>query len=89
MFPSGRPLRASPFLNSEAAPVSAKRLSAFVIAYRCRPVGQLLQPSGQPFELLICAELLQAVNADLNRLGVAVTDTIDVFSVTHLIVSFH
>src|SRR5262249_8007466 len=33
--------------------------------------GQLLQPFGQPFELLVCVELVQAVNADLNRLGVS------------------
>jgi hypothetical protein len=49
------------------------------MAYRCRSDGQLLQPFGQPFELLICAEFLQAVNADLNRLGVVVGDTVDVF----------
>jgi hypothetical protein len=42
-----------------------------------------LQPSGQPFELLVCAEFVQAVNADLNRLGVVVGDTVDVFGVTH------
>ena len=43
-----------------------------------------MQPSGQPFELLVCAEFVQAVNADLNRLGVAVGDTVDVFDVlTH------
>jgi hypothetical protein len=38
-----------------------------------------LQPSGQQFELLVCAEFVQAVNADLNRLGVVVGDTVDVF----------
>ena len=43
-------------------------LSAFIIASRCRPDGQLLQLSGQQFELLVCAEFVQAVNADLNRL---------------------
>jgi hypothetical protein len=58
-------------------------LSVFVIVSRCRPDGQLLQPSGQPFELLVCAEFVQAVNADLNRLGVVVGDTVDVFGVTH------
>jgi len=42
-----------------------------------------LQPSGQQFELLVCAEFVQLVNADLNRLGVVIGDTIDVFGVTH------
>jgi len=28
-----------------------------------------LQPSGQHFELPVCAEFVQAVNADLNRLS--------------------
>jgi hypothetical protein len=42
-----------------------------------------LQPSGQPFELLVCAEFLQAVDANLNRLGVVVSDTVDVFGVAH------
>jgi hypothetical protein len=46
-----------------------------------------LQPSAQPFELLGCAQLLQAVNANLNRLGMLVSDTVDVFRVTHLIIS--
>jgi hypothetical protein len=57
--------------------------SVFAIASRCRPDGQLFQPSRQPFELLVCAEFVQAVNADLNRLGVVVGDTVDVFGVTH------
>jgi hypothetical protein len=57
--------------------------SAFVILSRCRPDGQLLQSSGQQFELLVCAEFVQAVNAELNRLGVVVGDTVDVFGVTH------
>jgi hypothetical protein len=61
--------------------------SAYVIVARCRSGGQLLQPSAQPFELLVCAQLLQAVNANLNRLGMLVSDTVDVFRVTHLIVS--
>ena len=38
---------------------------------------------GQAFELLVCAELVQAVNADLNRLGVVVGDTVDVFGAAH------
>jgi hypothetical protein len=48
-----------------------------------------LQPFGQQFELLVCAELVEAVNADLNRLDAVVGDTVDVFGVTHLIVSVH
>jgi hypothetical protein len=42
-----------------------------------------LQSSGQQFELLACAEFVQAVNANLNRLGMAVGDIIDVFDVAH------
>jgi hypothetical protein len=42
-----------------------------------------LQPSGQPFELLVCAKFVQAVNADLNRSGVVFGDTVNVFGVTH------
>jgi len=42
-----------------------------------------LQPFGQAFELLICVELVQAVNADLNRLGVCIRDTVDVFGAAH------
>jgi len=57
--------------------------SAFAILSRCRPDGQLLQPSGQQFELLVCAEFVQAVNAALNRLGVVGGDIVDVFGVTH------
>src|SRR6516165_2121474 len=49
-------------------------LSSFVMVSWFRPDGQLLQPSGQHFELLVCAEFVQAVNADLNRLGVVVGD---------------
>jgi hypothetical protein len=56
---------------------------AFFTVSRCRLGGQLLQPFGQPFELLVCAEFLEAVNADLNRLCVVVSDTVDVLSVTH------
>jgi len=58
-------------------------LSPFVAVSRVRPDGQLLQPSGQHSELLVCAELVQAVNADLNRLGVVVGDTVDVFGAAH------
>jgi hypothetical protein len=58
-------------------------LSPFVIVSRVRPDGQFLQPSGQHSELLVCAELVQAVNADLNRLGVVVGDTVDVFGAAH------
>jgi hypothetical protein len=46
-----------------------------------------LQPSGQPFELLVCAEFVQAVNADLNRLGVVVGDTVDVLGAAHDLLS--
>jgi hypothetical protein len=38
-----------------------------------------LQPFGQQLELLVCVELVEAVNADLNRLDVVVGDTVDVF----------
>jgi hypothetical protein len=58
-------------------------LSVFVIVSRCGPDGQLLQSSGQPLELLVCAEFVQAVNAALNRLGVVGGDIVDVFGVTH------
>ena len=58
-------------------------LSALVIVCGCGPDDQFLQPCGQKFELLVCAEFVQAVNADLNRLGVVVGDTVDVFGVTH------
>jgi len=68
-------------------PGALSSLSAYLIVSRCRSVGQLLQPSAQPFELLGCAQFLQAVNANLNRLGVLVGDTVDVFRVTHLIAS--
>jgi hypothetical protein len=33
--------------------------------------------------LLVCAELVQPVNADLNRLNVIVGDTVDVFGAAH------
>jgi len=33
--------------------------------------------------LLVCVELVQAINADLNRLGVVVGDTVDVFGAAH------
>jgi hypothetical protein len=42
-----------------------------------------MQPSGQHFEVLVCAKFVQPVNADLNGLGVVVGDTVDVFGVTH------
>jgi hypothetical protein len=58
-------------------------LSSVVIVSRVRPDGQLLQPSDQHSELLVCAELVQAVNADLNRLGLVVGDTVDVFGAAH------
>src|SRR5262249_54857479 len=82
-----RPLSDQPMGRCPAAlrppPLAPSGLSVFVIVSRCRPDGQLLQPSGQPFELLVCAEFVQAVNADLNRLGVVLGDTVNVFGVTH------
>ena len=42
-----------------------------------------MQPFGQPFELLVCVELVQADNADLNRLGAVGGDTVDVFGAAH------
>jgi hypothetical protein len=48
-----------------------------------RPDRQLSQPSRQDFELLVCAQFVQAVNADLNRLGVVVGDSVDVFGSGH------
>jgi hypothetical protein len=42
-----------------------------------------LQFSGQQFELLVCAEFVEAVNADLNRLGVVIGNTVDVCGVAH------
>jgi hypothetical protein len=66
-----------------ASSLAPRGLSAFVIVSRCRLDGQLLQPSGQQLELLVCAEFVQPVNANLNRLGVLVGDIIDVFGVTH------
>jgi len=33
--------------------------------------------------LLVCAEFVQPVNADLNRLNVIVGDTVDVFGGAH------
>ena len=56
-------------------------LSALVIVSGCGPEDQLLQPCGQQFELLVCAEFVQAVNADLNRVGVVVGDIVDAFGV--------
>jgi len=42
-----------------------------------------LQGFGQAFELLVCVELVQAVNADSNRLGVVVGITVEVFGAAH------
>jgi hypothetical protein len=58
-------------------------LAFFTVSQLGRLGGQLLQPFGQAFELLVCVELVQAVNADLNRLGVVVGDTVDVFGAAH------
>jgi hypothetical protein len=68
--------------------VSRKRSAhvalAFFTIFRCRLCGQFLQPFSQPFKLPVCAELVQAVNADLNRFSVAVGDTVDLFGATHV-----
>jgi hypothetical protein len=58
-------------------------LAFFTVSQLGRLGGQLLQPFGQAFELLVCVELVQAVNADLSRLGVVVGDTVDVFGAAH------
>ena len=42
-----------------------------------------MQPSGQHFEVLVCAKFVQPVNADLNRLNVVVGDYVDVFGAAH------
>jgi hypothetical protein len=67
---------------SHLSEASGCALAFFTITWCCL-CGQRLQPLGQSFELLICAELVQAVNANLNRLSVAVGDTVDVFGATH------
>src|SRR6266436_9742406 len=54
-------------LKSESAPVGA----CFFDRLPVPPAGwPNFATFGQAFELLVCAELVQAVNADLNRLGV-------------------
>src|SRR5262249_9930560 len=58
-------------------------LRSFVMVSRVRPDGQLLLPSGQHCELLGCGKFVQTVNADLNRLGVVVGDTVDAFGAAH------
>jgi hypothetical protein len=70
-------------LNSEAVRLALSGFSALVIVCGCGPDDQLLQPCGQKFELLVCAEFVQAVNADLNRLGVVVGDSVNVFGTGH------
>jgi hypothetical protein len=47
-------------------------LTSLVAVLGCRPDGQLLQSFGQHFELLICAEFVESVDADLNSSGVVV-----------------
>ena len=66
-----------------SSPLAPSGLSVFVIVSRCGSDGQLLQPCGQPFELLVCAEFVQPVNTDLNRLSVVVGDAVDVFGAAH------
>jgi hypothetical protein len=58
-------------------------LRSLCIVSRSRQDRQLLQPSSQQFEFLACPELVQAVNADLNRSGMIVGDSVDVFGVAH------
>ena len=75
--------KAPPSSQCVLSPRSPPLALAFFTFYQCRLGGQLLQPFGQAFELLVCTELVQAVNADLNRLGVVVGDTVDVFGSAH------
>ena len=58
-------------------------LASLVIVCSCRPHGQLLQSFGQYFELFVCAEFVESVNADLNRSGVVVGYVVDVFGFAH------
>jgi hypothetical protein len=57
-------------------------LTSLVAVLGCRPDGQLLQSFGQHFELLICAEFVESVDADLNSSGVVVGYIVDVFGQT-------
>src|SRR5262249_33744649 len=47
------------------------------------PDCQLLQSFGQRFELLVCAEFVESVDADLNRSGVVIGYIVDVFGFAH------
>jgi hypothetical protein len=58
-------------------------LASLVIVCSRRPHGQLLQSFGQYFELFVCAEFVESVNADLNRSGVVVGYVVDVFGFAH------
>ena len=58
-------------------------LTSLVAVLGCRPDGQLLQSFGQHFELLICAEFVESVDADLNSSGVVVGYIVDVFGSSH------
>jgi hypothetical protein len=64
------------------------RWAALVNLSSSSGVAWILQSFGQRFELLVCAEFVQAINADLDRLGVLDGDAVDVFGVTH-VVSVH
>ena len=68
-----------------ATTLASKGLGAAnrLIVAGCRPDGQLLQSFGQHFELLVCAEFVESVNADLNRSGVVVGYVADIFGSAH------
>jgi hypothetical protein len=69
--------------SSQAGPLCARGPKVLCHVPRFCPDRQLLQPSGQDFELLVCAQFVQAVNADLNRSGVVVGNSVDVFGTGH------
>jgi hypothetical protein len=53
-------------------PQNVGDFASVVIVSRRRPVGQLLQPSGQQFELLVCAQLWRrSMQTFLATLGMA------------------
>ena len=61
----------------------AKVPELFAIILGCRPNGQLLQSFGQCFELFVCAEFVESVNADLNGSGVIIGYIVNVFGFAH------
>jgi len=58
-------------------------LASLVSRPRLSPDRQLLQSFGQHFELLVCAEFVESVNANLNRSGVIVGYIVDIFGFAH------